>query len=51
MDIDNDIHECARCAEQKENIEGLEILVVALAFLGPIVGFLIGIFAAKRLIK
>lgn len=42
---------CARCAEYEENVGALEILVMAFAFIGPIVGMLIGLRAAKKLLR
>jgi len=50
-DIQQDAQPCAKCAEYKENEEALEIGLVILAFIGPIIGILIGLFAAKKLLS
>jgi len=42
---------CNRCQEQNEYTEGLEILLKVVIFTGPIIGILIGLFAAKKLRK
>ena len=44
-------HQCAKCKEYEEDVEGYEILLLALAFIGPIVGILIGLFAGKKLMS
>ena len=40
---------CAKCAEYQEEEAAYEIAIVALSFIGPIIGILIGLFAAKKL--
>ena len=41
---------CERCKEYAEDQGSYEILITALAFIGPIVGILIGLFAGKKLL-
>jgi hypothetical protein len=43
--------QCARCKEYASDIEIYEVILLVLAFLGPIIGILIGLFAGKKLIK
>jgi len=42
---------CNRCQEHVENIGALEALLMLVTFTGPIIGMLIGLFAAKKLLK
>ena len=57
MNSDNDnLHDtpaaqrCADCEAYEYDVQVYEILVLALAFIGPIIGILIGLFAGKKLI-
>ena len=42
---------CADCKKYEENIDEMGIIIMILAFIGPIIGMLIGIRAAKKLIE
>jgi len=42
--------QCARCKEYEVDQGAYEILVLVSTFIGPIIGILIGLFAAKKLI-
>ena len=41
--------QCAKCKEYEEEIDAYGAFLLALAFIGPIVGILIGLFAGKKL--
>jgi len=41
---------CAKCKEHEMDVAAYEALVLGLAFTGPIVGMLIGLFAGKKLL-
>ena len=41
--------QCAKCKEYGEEIDAYGTLLLILAFIGPIVGMLIGLFAGKKL--
>ena len=41
--------QCAKCKEHEEEIDAYGALLLVLAFIGPIVGILIGLFAGKKL--
>jgi len=43
------VQQCAKCKEYEEDVGIYEILLLALAFIGPIIGILIGLFAGKKL--
>jgi len=43
--------QCDRCKEYEIDVGAYEILLLALAFIGPIVGMLIGLFAGKKLLS
>ena len=55
MDNDNvnlqEVSECPKCKEYADEVDAYGIALVALAFIGPIVGILIGLFARKKLIS
>lgn len=40
---------CEKCAAYEENETALGIVILILAFIGPIIGMLAGMFAAKKL--
>ena len=42
--------QCAKCKEYEEDIGAYEILLLGLAFIGPIIGIIIGLFAGKKLL-
>ncbi|MCL2579040.1 MAG: hypothetical protein FWE32_03305 [Oscillospiraceae bacterium] len=42
---------CERCREYESDVQAYEILVLVLAFIGPVIGILIGLFAAKKLLS
>jgi len=46
--------QCAKCKEYEANEESLGIalaIVAFIAFIGPIIGMLIGMFASKKLLE
>jgi len=42
--------QCTKCKEYEEDIGVYEVLLLALTFIGPIIGILIGLFAGKKLL-
>ena len=42
--------QCARCKEYETDQQAYEIILLAITFIGPIIGILIGLFAGKRII-
>lgn len=42
--------QCVKCAEYKAEVEEYQILLLIVTFIGPIIGILIGLFAAKKLL-
>ena len=44
-------NQCIKCKTYETDIEAYEILLLAISFIGPIIGMLIGLFAAKRFIS
>ena len=42
---------CAKCKEYESNEEAYGVALLVLAFIGPIVGILIGLFAGKKLLN
>jgi len=43
--------QCAKCKEYEEEVDVYGTILLALAFIGPIVGILIGLFAGKKLLS
>ncbi|MCL2856521.1 MAG: hypothetical protein FWE19_02185 [Oscillospiraceae bacterium] len=43
--------QCAKCKGYEEDVEAYEILLLGIAFIGPIIGILIGLFAGKKLLS
>jgi len=49
----HDVYEeqqCAKCAEFEAEIDAYQILLLIITSIGPIIGILIGLFAAKKLL-
>jgi len=46
----NDV-ECAKCKEYQDESEIYGAFALGLAFIGPIIGILIGLFAGKKLMN
>ncbi|MCL2565935.1 MAG: hypothetical protein FWE24_09045 [Defluviitaleaceae bacterium] len=44
-------HQCEKCKEYQNEVEIFEVALLVLAFLGPIIGMLIGMFAVKKLLR
>ena len=42
--------QCTKCKEYESNEEAYGIALLVLAFIGPIIGILIGLFAGKKLL-
>ncbi|MCL2673797.1 MAG: hypothetical protein FWE92_00525 [Defluviitaleaceae bacterium] len=42
--------QCAKCKEYETEVEEYGAALVILAFIGPIIGILIGLFAAKKIL-
>jgi len=42
--------QCAKCKEYEIEVGEYQILLLAITFIGPIIGMLIGLFAGKKLI-
>ena len=43
--------ECAKCKEHEAAMEEMGAALLILAFVGPIIGILIGLFAGKKLLN
>ena len=43
--------QCAKCKEYESDEEAYGIALLVLAFIGPVVGILIGLFAGKKLLS
>jgi len=43
--------QCAKCKEYEEDVEAYGVSLLVMAFIGPIIGILIGLFAAKKLLS
>ena len=43
--------QCARCKEYEEDVQAYEVILLAITFIGPIIGILIGLFAGKKLMS
>jgi|GEM_PF-1296919 len=43
--------QCANCLEYQDNEDAYGVALLILAFIGPIIGILIGLFTAKKLIE
>ena len=42
--------QCAKCKEHENDVAAYEIFLLVIAFIGPIIGMLIGLFAGKRIL-
>ena len=43
-------HPCDKCNESEKEVEEYQALLLAITFIGPIIGMLIGLFAGKKLL-
>jgi len=49
--IAHDTAECAKCKEHANDVEIYGAFALGLAFIGPIIGILIGLFVGKKLLN
>jgi len=43
--------QCAKCKEYETDVAAYEIILLIIAFIGPIIGILIGLFVGKKLLE
>ena len=43
-------HQCTKCNESEKEVEEYQVLLLAITFIGPIIGMLIGLFVGKKIL-